>query len=158
MPRRLVAVAVMTLAMTGLATVVATTGALADQKTVTFTVTLSGSEEVCPTDPGSCGGPGTGIAVITVDRKAGTVCYRITTENVELPLLSAHIHLAPAGEAGPPVVTLFGSAINSPTVGPTCVTDVDKSLLKDIIRNPENYYINVHNAQFPNGALRGQLA
>ena len=33
-----------------------------------------------------------------------------------------------------------------------------KNLLKDIIRNPENYYVNVHTAAFPNCAVRGQLA
>jgi len=27
----------------------------------------------------------------------------------------------------------------------------------DIIKNPANYYVNVHNAEFSNGALRGQL-
>ena len=48
--------------------------------------------------------------------------------------------------------------VNAATVGPTCLTGLDKNLLKDIIRNPENYYVNVHNTPFPNGAVRGQLA
>jgi hypothetical protein len=37
-----------------------------------------------------------------------------------------------------------------------CVT-ADKDLIKDIRQNPENYYVNVHNAAFPGGAVRGQL-
>jgi hypothetical protein len=77
---------------------------------------------------------------------------------VALPLAAAHIHVAPAGEAGPVVIPLFTQPVNAANVGPTCLTDLDKNLLKDIIRNPENYYVNVHNAPFPNGAVRGQLA
>ena len=38
-----------------------------------------------------------------------------------------------------------------------CVEDVDRTLIKDIIQNPDNYYVNVHNAAFGAGALRGQL-
>jgi hypothetical protein len=77
---------------------------------------------------------------------------------VALPLLAAHIHAAPAGEAGDVVIPLFTQPVNAATVGPTCLTGLDKNLLKDIIRNPENYYVNVHNTPFPNGAVRGQLA
>jgi hypothetical protein len=138
-------------------TALAPSGALADQKTGTFTVQLSGAAEVCPDAPATCGGPGTGTATITIDRNARTVCYAITTQNVALPLLAAHIHEAPAGEAGPVVVPLFTSPVNSASTS-GCVTDVDKNLLKDILRNPEEYYVNVHNAPFPNGAVRGQLA
>jgi hypothetical protein len=132
-------------------------GALADEKTATFTIQLSGAAEVCPTAPGTCGGPGTGTATITIDRNARTVCYAITTQNVALPLLAAHIHEAPAGQAGPVVVPLFTSPVNSASAS-GCVTNVDKNLLKDILRNPEEYYVNVHNAPFPNGAVRGQLS
>ena len=53
---------------------------------------------------------------------------------------------------------LFGEPVNNATVPRTCLTGLDKNLLKAIIRNPENYYVNVHNAPFPNGAVRGQLA
>ena len=113
---------------------------------------------MCPTAPGTCGGPGTGTATIEIDRNARTLCYAITTQNVALPLLAAHIHVAPVGEAGPVVIPLFTEPVNAAAVGPTCLTGLDKNLLKDIIRNPENYYVNVHNAPFPNGAVRGQLA
>jgi hypothetical protein len=158
MGRRLVSIAVLSLVLSAVGAVMAASGALADEKTATFTIQLSGAAEVCPTAPGTCGGPGTGTATITIDRNARTLCYTITTQNVALPLLAAHIHEAPVGEAGPVVVPLFTQPVNAATVGPTCLTDLDKNLLKDIIRNPENHYVNVHNAPFPNGAVRGQVA
>jgi hypothetical protein len=34
---------------------------------------------------------------------------------------------------------------------------VSREEARDIVKNPENYYVNVHNAEFPGGALRGQL-
>jgi hypothetical protein len=158
MGRRFIGIAVLTLVLSAVGAVMTASGALADPKTATFTIQLSGAEEVCPTAPGTCGGPGTGTATIEIDRNARTLCYAITTQNVALPLLAAHIHVAPVGEAGPVVIPLFTQPVNSPTVGPTCLTGLDKNLLKDIIRNPENFYVNVHNAPFPNGAVRGQLA
>jgi hypothetical protein len=156
MPKRLLKTAALAVTMAAVAAL-GPSGALADEKTATFTIQLSGAAEVCPTAPGTCGGPGTGAATITIDRNARTVCYAITTQNVALPLLAAHIHEAPAGQAGPVVVPLFTSPVNSAAAS-GCVTDVDKNLLKDILRNPEEYYVNVHNAPFPNGAVRGQLA
>src|SRR4029453_10706792 len=156
--RRLVSIAVLTVLLSSVGAVMAASGALADEKTATFTIQLSGAAEVCPTAPGTCGGPGTGTATITIDRNARTLCYTIMTSTVALPLLAAHIHEAPVGEAGPVVVPLFTQPVNAATVGPTCLTNLDKNLLKDIIRNPENYSVNFHNAPFPNGAVRGQLA
>jgi hypothetical protein len=153
---RALATAALTVIATALAAL-APSGALADAKTATFTIQLSGAAEVCPTAPTTCGGPGTGTATIAIDRNAKTVCYSITTQNVALPLLAAHIHEAPVGVAGPVVVPLFTSPVNSAATS-GCVTDVNKNLLKDILRNPEEYYVNVHNAPFPAGAVRGQLA
>lgn len=158
MGRRFIGIVVLTVVLSAVGAVMTASGALADPKTATFTIQLSGAEEVCPTAPGTCGGPGTGTATITIDRNARTLCYTISVQNVALPLLAAHIHEAPAGQAGPVVVPLFTQPVNSATVGPTCLTGLNKNLLKDIIRNPENYYLNVHNTPFPNGAVRGQLA
>jgi len=39
-----------------------------------------------------------------------------------------------------------------------CVSSVNQDLIKAIIQHPEEYYINVHNADFPAGAVRGQLS
>ena len=38
-----------------------------------------------------------------------------------------------------------------------CTTGVDPALVKDIRKNPENYYVNVHSSVFQPGAIRGQL-
>jgi len=45
-----------------------------------------------------------------------------------------------------------------PSSGSGCTTGVDRSLALDIVRNPADYYVNTHNAEFPTGAARGQLS
>lgn len=66
---------------------------------------------------------------------------------------AAHIHEAPPGVAGPVVVPL-AAPVDGLVNG--CVP-VDLDLAADIVNNPMDYYVNVHNAPFPAGALRGQL-
>ncbi len=109
---------------------------------------LSGAEEVPPADP-----DGTGFALITLNVGQATVCWELTVANIE-PATAAHIHRAPAGVNGPVVVPL-----SPPTTGTSSgCTTANPVLIQDIIDNPEQYYVNVHNAQFPGGAVRGQLS
>lgn len=48
--------------------------------------------------------------------------------------------------------------LNAPTNGSSsgCAA-VSRELAKAIRQNPANYYVNIHNAVYPNGAVRGQL-
>ena len=114
-----------------------------------FTTTLTGAAEVpVPGDP-----DGSGTATITLNHGQGEVCWEITVSDIA-PTFAAHIHAAPAGVPGPVVVPL-----SPPTSGSSsgCIS-ADRDLIKAIIQNPEQYYVNVHNADFPGGALRGQLS
>ena len=54
----------------------------------------------------------------------------------------------------PGVVVTLAPPTNGTSTG--CAT-VDRALAKAIKLHPENYYVNIHNAAFPGGAIRGQL-
>lgn len=105
------------------------------------------AEAPTPGDP-----DGAGTATIRVNPGQNQVCYELSVSNIAAATL-AHIHKAAAGQAGPPVVTL-----TPPTPGSSkgCA-EVARDLAQDLIKNPQAYYVNVHNAAFPNGAVRGQL-
>ena len=114
-----------------------------------LSTTLSGNNEVPPRLTG-----GSGSASITLNHGLGEVCFEIEA-TLTKPATASHIHKAVAGVNGPIVVN-FGISGTGPWNG--CVSNVDRVLIKDIIQNPEGYYINVHNADFPPGAVRGQLS
>ena len=114
-----------------------------------FTTALTGAAEV----PISGDPDGSGTATITLNHGQGEVCWEITVSGIA-PTFAAHIHAAPAGVPGGVVVPL-----SPPTSGSSSgCTTADPDLIKAIIQNPEQYYVNVHNADFPGGALRGQLS
>jgi hypothetical protein len=88
-------------------------------------------------------------------RGDGELCYLVEATNIALPLTGMHIHRGAAGVAGPVVVPLDPAAVNA--TSETC-TDVAPALLDEIAANPGAFYLNLHNAEFPDGAVRGQLA
>jgi hypothetical protein len=97
---------------------------------------------------------GVGRAYVTINDSANQLCVSIQITNISLPATGFHIHLAPPGSAGPVVVPLAPPTANQSV---QCLTVESEALLDDIAANPGSYYINVHNAEFPGGAARGQL-
>ena len=112
--------------------------------------TMSGAEE----RPGPGDPDGSGFASITLNVGQSRVCWELSVSNIA-PATAAHIHVAPAGVPGPVVVPL-----SPPTSGTSssCRENVNPALIQAIIDFPELYYVNVHNASFPGGAVRGQLS
>lgn len=113
-----------------------------------FSTVLTGAAEV----PGPGDPDGTGAAALTLNAGQKKVCFEIAVANIEAPL-AAHIHEASADASGPVVVTLFSGAGSSLS---GCVS-ADRRLIREIAADPGDYYVNVHNAEFAAGALRGQL-
>jgi hypothetical protein len=113
-----------------------------------FTTSLEGANETPVLgDP-----DGVGSATIRVNPGQGQFCYDLSVSGIA-PATAAHLHEAPAGSAGPVIINL-----QAPTGGSSngCVA-ISRQLALEIIRAPADYYVNVHNAEFPGGALRGQL-
>ncbi len=139
------------LALTSVLALVATSPAA----TTALVARLTGSEEV--PDPGDP--DGTGRALIRINDETNRVCFNLVWRDIGAPTM-AHIHEAPDGEAGPVVVTLFTSDAPLPdTIKGVrgCADEVDPALAQDIASNPRDYYVNIHNPEFPAGAIRGQL-
>ena len=117
-----------------------------------FTTELLGANEV----PGPGDPDGSGLAQLTLNPGQREVCFDLSVTGIALPATGAHIHVGSAEEAGPIVVHLTAPDSTGHSSG--CVQDVSRELILDIIKNPENYYVNVHNAVYPRGAVRGQLS
>lgn len=126
-------------------------GALgAKKRTVKASAALSGAKEVPPADP-----DGTGTAEFKLKKKK-KVCYDISFQGIEAPFV-AHIHPGKAGVNGPPLITLFESTTSTFTSPQKACVDAKKKQIKKIAKKPKNYYVNIHNEEFPGGAIRGQL-
>jgi hypothetical protein len=139
--------AILALAIAGPASAAKLGGA--DQGGRLLTTTLTGAAEV----PGPGDPDGKGFAAVTVNPGKGLVCYTLSVSGISTAT-GAHIHEAPRGEVGPVVVGL-----KPPTNGfSSGCAKVDHALAKDILKNPADYYVNIHNADYPDGALRGQLS
>lgn len=112
-------------------------------------VQLTGAaERPAPGDP-----DGTGTARVRIKADQGQLCYSLTVAAIE-PATAAHIHRAPPTAAGPIVIGLL-----PPTGGSSeACMDIGKELAVEILTKPADFYVNVHNAPYTPGAIRGQLS
>jgi CHRD domain len=121
---------------------------------------LNGANEVPPADP-----DGRGLALVRAGRQRA--CFALAWTGIAPPIF-AHIHEGVAGVNGD-IVVLFFDVPELVSGGPPatlpdtlsavagCVDGQDPAVLRDIRRQPEAYYVNVHNREFVAGAIRGQL-
>jgi hypothetical protein len=91
---------------------------------------------------------GTGSAVIRLRQGQGRVCFTLQAQNIAAAT-AAHIHKGTPEESGPAVVPLGLS---------TGCVNAARVVVNDILANKASYYVNIHTGEFPNGAVRGQLA
>jgi hypothetical protein len=113
----------------------------------TFNVLLTGPAEVPPAPA-----TGHGTASITIDPSKSQLCYELSATGTDTPTM-AHVHKGAAGVAGPVVVPLDPPANGSSKGCATAAPDALTAILAD----PSAYYVNVHTAKYPKGAMRGQL-
>lgn len=141
--RRLAATAACAALVAGLGT-----AAPAQPGATQFSAALTGANEVPPGDP-----DGAGTARVRVLGDLNQVCVRLEVRGIG-PATAAHIHRGAAGVNGPPVVNL------DPPDNDGDEDDCDRvgdALADEIQANPAGFYVNVHTADFPDGAIRGQL-
>lgn len=113
-----------------------------------ITVEMTGAAE----RPGPGDPDGTGTAAFRINPGLARVCYTLTVADVATPT-AAHIHRAPNDAPGPVVVPLTAPAEGTAS-GCAAIT---RALALELIQDPAAFYVNVHNAEFPAGAVRGQL-
>jgi hypothetical protein len=153
--RRRVAATMLAVALAAGLTLLAVPGAAASGKATVLTASLRGAREV----PGPGDPDGRGRAVVRL--AGGKACFVLRWSGISAPT-AAHIHTGRAGIAGPVAVLFFEPGRNAASLPDTlnavagCV-EVNRDLARAIAASPRDWYVNVHTADFPNGAIRGQL-
>ena len=110
---------------------------------VVLTSTLDGNSEPTGGDP-----DGAGTFSVELNPDSGEVCYLYTLSNIARPKL-VQIQRGPIGSNGPSAIIL--------EAGSDVCVEADPRVVAAIIAEPGDYFVNFSNAEFPTGALRGQL-
>jgi hypothetical protein len=110
-------------------------------------IPLSGGQETAPADA-----DGHGFFSYSID--GTTFCWTLSWQDIAAPT-AAHIHVGARHVAGPVVIPLDADGLPGPDRS-GCRT-ITTELAAAITADPGGYYANVHNADFPAGAIRGQL-
>lgn len=119
---------------------------------------LKGSSEV----PGPGDPDGSGLGSVTLKRPENQVCFFVEVDNIAAAT-ATHIHQGARGAAGDIVVTLGPPTKPGPPEAPPTVRKVDgcksanAALIERLATDPSAFYVNVHTADHPDGAVRGQL-
>ena len=114
----------------------------------TYKTELRGANEVKGGDP-----DGSGKAEISIADELTRVCWDLNDLENLGPITAAHIHRGAVGVDGPPVLALT----QAPEGGWRGCSTETAWVQKAFDEGLSNYYVNVHTAEYPGGAIRGQL-
>ncbi|MPZ59884.1 MAG: CHRD domain-containing protein [Propionibacteriales bacterium] len=110
-------------------------------------IALNGAQEVKPGDKD-------GHGFFTYELDGTTFCWTLEWQRIDTAT-AAHVHPGPRHVAGGVAIPLdVGDGSGAPVEG---CTEIAPDLAADIAANPKDYYVNVHNEDFGDGAIRGQL-
>jgi hypothetical protein len=145
-------------------------GAIAGHENTVLEATLDGRAEIdaAAANNSIAGDPnGRGeVYVFGIDGDPKTLCYVLNVSKIQFvePGMAAHIHRGAAGTNGPVVVNLArpfdGDSADCLTEGeilPNGAPAFAGTTVAEVLRDPEGFYVNVHNPEYPGGAIRGQL-
>ena len=124
--------------------------AAATAQVASFRAVLTGANET----PAAADPDGLGNGFFTLDGSAGTVTFNLCFFNINPPT-AAHIHRGGSNFTGGIIIPFSAPFVNGCSTG--TVTGVATSLISEIIANPAGFYANIHNADFPGGAVRGRV-
>jgi hypothetical protein len=146
-------------------------GAVAGHTNAILTADLDGRAEVRTAGNNAIAGDPNGrgeVYVFGIDGDPKTLCYVLNVDKIQLvePGMSAHIHEGGAAANGPVVVNLArpfdGNSADCLTEGEILPNGAPAfptgKTVAEILEDPADYYGNVHNPEYPGGAIRGQLA
>lgn len=122
--------------------------ALALDAPLTFHAAMTGAQEPDGGDP-----QGSAMAEVTVSADRTQLCYEVHDIKSAEPAMAAHIHRGAAGVDGPVAMPLTKTA-DGTFKGCAAAPDWLPEALKT---DMSGYYINLHTASYPKGAIRGQL-
>jgi hypothetical protein len=143
----------LTLALVALGAIGLLIPALSGAAATQLSAKLKGNQEVGEGDKN-----GRGEAFVAVRKPAKRkLCFQVSWDKIEPPT-AGHIHKGVEGTNGPIKVTLFEDPAGlAGDTAEDCVTDIRKKIARKLRKSPEKFYVNLHNAEFPDGAIRGQL-
>lgn len=120
-----------------------------------FRAKASGDEEV-QAEGGPAVGDENGSATAWVRVVGKEVSFALSWKGIQTPT-AAHIHQGKAGANGDVRVPLFASKLPNGVLAVTGTLTADTAVLDQIVNDPDGFYVNVHTAEFPGGAVRAQL-
>ena len=115
----------------------------------TFPITMTGAQEV----PAAGDPDGLATGTLTIDNVTNMISWSLVYSNIAAPS-AMHIHAAQDGVSGGVFINLGIAGVAGVLSGSTPTSAAN---IASILANPQNFYLNVHNAPFGGGAIRGQI-